>query len=231
MGFDPRLLSPPAGSFQFSPHGSPSQEEEGIELKYVSKSSVSNIRANAKSPWDRRPSETFDPPPLVYKSTDELVPHEEDRLYNLSPRSSLGISNRRADHSRWVGWQFGAALCAAVVAAGLIINLVVTIWAATSFGLSGGIGTIHVGPCSSIKRTGLWLHIGINLLSTMMLGASNYIMQALCSPARGEVEEAHSQRKWLDIGIQSFRNLIKIKRSRMAIWILLAASSIPLHLM
>lgn len=118
-----------------------------------------------------------------------------------------------------------------MVAGVLLLNISVTAWAATAFGLSGGIGTINRDNCSTIKNTGRWLHIGINVVSSMLLGASNYYMQCLCSPTRQEVDTAHSQRMWLDIGIQSMRNLGKIKRTRMILWICLAATSIPLHLM
>ncbi len=117
------------------------------------------------------------------------------------------------------------------VAAVLILNVTVTAWAAATFGLSGGIGTIRRGSCPAIKHTGSRLHIAINVLSTMLLGASNYSMQFLSSPTRDEVDKAHAEQKWLDIGIQSFRNLVKIGRMRMVLWFLLAISSIPLHLM
>lgn len=131
----------------------------------------------------------------------------------------------------WEGWQLGAAICSLVVSATLILNVTVTAWASITFGLAAGIGTIHRGPCHSVKQTGLWLHIAINVLSTMLLGASNYCMQCLCSPTRREVDKAHAKRTWLDIGIQSVRNLSKIGRMRMVLWIVLAASSVPLHLM
>jgi hypothetical protein len=122
-------------------------------------------------------------------------------------------------------------VCLFVVACGLVLNIVVIGWAASAFDLSGGIGTIYRDTCDKIKTTGLWLHIAINILSTMMLGASNYCMQCLCSPTRQEIERAHARRQWLDIGIQSLRNLTRIKRPRMILWMFLAGSSIPLHLM
>ena len=118
-----------------------------------------------------------------------------------------------------------------LVTAVLILNISVTAWAANTFGLSGGIGTIHNGPCAAMKSTGLWLHIAINVLSTLLLGASNYYMQCLCSPTREEVDKAHSKRTWLDIGIQSMKNLRSIGRVRMVLWVLFAITSIPLHIM
>jgi len=132
---------------------------------------------------------------------------------------------------RWEGWKLGAAVSTIVITIVLIINVTITVWAAYSLGFSGGVGTIHRGPCPQIKHTGLWLHIGINVISTTLLGASNYTMQSLSSPTRAEVDQAHLNHTWLDIGIQSMRNLTKVRRLRMVLWFVLAASSVPLHLM
>lgn len=81
------------------------------------------------------------------------------------------------------------------------------------------------------KNVGFWLHLIINILSTLLLGASNYSMQCLSSPTRSEIDKAHRQKLWLDIGVPSVRNLRRISASRIALWWLLAASSIPLHLL
>lgn len=81
------------------------------------------------------------------------------------------------------------------------------------------------------KRLDLWLHLGINLLSTILLGASNYTMQCLSAPTRDEINKAHQQRIYLDIGVPSVRNLGRISQRRRRLWWLLALSSIPLHFM
>lgn len=169
------------------------------------------------------------PPSHVYTSADKLLPVEQVCLSQPSPPRSIVTSNGVS--RTWEGWRLGALLCMLVIAASLILNITVTTWASATFGLPGGIGTIHRGPCPSVRITGLWLHIGINILSTIMLGASNYSMQCLSSPTRSEVDKAHANKTWLDIGIQSIRNLTKIRRMRMVLWLILAASSIPLHLM
>ncbi|KAL9045807.1 MAG: hypothetical protein Q9214_001214 [Letrouitia sp. 1 TL-2023] len=56
-------------------------------------------------------------------------------------------------------------------------------------------------------------------------------MQCLSSPTRGELDKAHRRHIWLDIGVPSVRNIWRISRSKMALWFLLAFSSIPLHLL
>ncbi|KAI4197238.1 MAG: hypothetical protein LQ350_006069 [Teloschistes chrysophthalmus] len=76
----------------------------------------------------------------------------------------------------------------------------------------------------------MWLHLAINILGTALLSASNYCMQCLSAPNRQEVDRAHQRQVALDIGVPSLRNLRHISRKRLLLWILLAISSIPLHL-
>ena len=121
-------------------------------------------------------------------------------------------------------------LCALSALFATLVNMAFMIWASTR-GFEGGIATIQEGDCSMTKKLDLWLHLGINLLSTLLLGASNYTMQCLSAPTRDEINKAHRQRNFLDIGIPSVRNLRRISGRRMTLWWLLAMSSIPLHLM
>ncbi|KAJ5859232.1 hypothetical protein N7534_004509 [Penicillium rubens] len=53
---------------------------------------------------------------------------------------------------------------------------------------------------------------------------------SLCSD-QGDIDRAHSRGKWLDIGVQSTWNLGHIPRIKLFLWICLAFSSLPLHLM
>ena len=46
-----------------------------------------------------------------------------------------------------------------------------------------------------------------------------------------DIDQAHKLRKWLDIGVQSYRNLTFIPFSRAALWLLLGLSSWPIHLL
>ncbi|XMA11573.1 hypothetical protein WAI453_004364 [Rhynchosporium graminicola] len=171
-------------------------------------------------------------PPVSFKCTDDVLSLEQERKNPRSTKSFNVSVNKRIRNIKWCnGWHLGAVYCCVFVAASLFLNLTVTIWASKKFGLSAGIGTIHRDACPVIKKIGLWVHIAINILSTILLGASNYCMQCLCSPTRKEVDKAHACNTWLDIGIQSFRNLRKVRRSRAILWLLLAVSSIPLHLM
>lgn len=130
------------------------------------------------------------------------------------------------------GWRMGITLCAATAGTVLIVNLSLTIWASVKFDLQdGGLGTVQEGSCQKTRDLSLWLHLAINVLSTLLLSASNYCMQCLSAPTREEVDRAHHRGKWLDIGVPSLRNLTGISWYRLVLWWLLALSGIPLHLL
>lgn len=152
-----------------------------------------------------------------------------------SVRQSLKTSSDRRNKSRhqryFQGWHVGVIACAATSGAVLLINTVLTIWASVKFDLSSLIGTIQEGKCDQTKHLGLWLHLAINVLSTLLLSASNYCMQCLSSPTRAEINKAHNEKRWLDIGVPSVKNLRRVSWRRITLWWCLASSSIPLHLM
>ena len=116
-----------------------------------------------------------------------------------------------------------------------LINVVVTIVFKTKWhtigklGVIHDLGTIYFGDCSKSNRLNLYLHVVINILSTMLLATSNLCMQLLVAPTRKEVDQAHEKLRWLDIGVPSLRNLRHISPLRRTFAFLLATSSIPLH--
>ena len=118
-----------------------------------------------------------------------------------------------------------------VAAVVLLINVILTIWAVSGSGVQNGFGTLQDGSCKRTATLTFWMHLAINVLSTLLLGASNYSMQCLSSPTRSEIDKAHGQGVWLDIGVPSVRNLRRLSTDRIVLWWLLALSSIPLHLL
>lgn len=128
----------------------------------------------------------------------------------------------------------GAALLA------FTINLTLAIWATTSHGVEDGIGVLAENTCADIKRLNAGVHVLINTLSTILLAGSNYCMQCLSAPTRSQIDEAHKHRRWMDIGVHSIRNTLNIfhpdayhhvNGMRVFLWLLLALSSLPLHLL
>ncbi|KAI8938547.1 hypothetical protein NX059_004433 [Plenodomus lindquistii] len=145
-------------------------------------------------------------------------------------------------HPRTHGWgrkfsdrDVALALIQLLSGSVLLFNLIVTTYVLKKTGIKGNIADIirpeRNGNCATISLWNQWLHLAINALSTMLLGASNYCAQILVAPKRSEVDAAHKSRKTLDIGIQSFRNLKSMNRIRQALWVILMLSSSTLHLL
>ncbi|KAK4215155.1 hypothetical protein QBC37DRAFT_419750 [Rhypophila decipiens] len=112
------------------------------------------------------------------------------------------------------------------------LNLSFLVWAHTRSGSDySGIGKLTTGSCSSIKKLNVGIHVAINVLSTVLLAGSNYCMQCLSAPDRDSVDVAHGEKRWLDIGIPSLRNIAYISPESRRLWWLLGISSLPLHLL
>jgi len=90
---------------------------------------------------------------------------------------------------------------------------------------------LYSGSCDKTRENGLWLRLGINALSTLLLSGSNYTQQCLAAPTRSEIDAAHGRRRWMDIRVPSIRNLFIIKPERTFLWITIGITSIPLHLL
>jgi hypothetical protein len=128
---------------------------------------------------------------------------------------------------RFTGWRFGAFHFGVWAAIVFLINLIVTIWGS----VSRHSGVLLEGDCDRVELLNTGLHVLINVLSTILLSGSNYCMQCLSAPSRREVDKAHERGNWLDIGIPSIRNVRHLSRKRIILWISLALTSLPLHLL
>jgi hypothetical protein len=142
------------------------------------------------------------------------------------------VSDDQAKESwraRFSGWRGGVIACIAITSFVLLLNLVLAIITNTAWHPLQGVATAYTGDCEVASRWTTAVHLLINLLSSLLLGASNYCMQRLVAPTRKEVDSAHARKKWLDIGMPSVRNLSFIGKSRVVLWVLLGLSSVPLH--
>ncbi|KAF2475426.1 uncharacterized protein BDR25DRAFT_279479 [Lindgomyces ingoldianus] len=126
------------------------------------------------------------------------------------------------------GWRFGAINCAISASIVFLINFIVTIWGSAHKNANKGV--LLEGDCDKVHQVNTGLHFLINLLSTILLGSSNYCMQCLSAPTRSEIDAAHAKGIWLDIGVPSVRNLRHISQKRVGLWVALGISSLPLHL-
>lgn len=150
----------------------------------------------------------------------------------LQPSRSSSIEKpSRMWRRRLQGWRFGLLLNTSTATAVLIMNIMLVAIAASKIELVDGIGSLYVGDCDVVDTCNTGLHLLINALSSILLSASNYAIQCVTSPTRPECDAAHARGDWLDIGIAGTRNLKRIGFQRRVIWILLALSSVPIHLL
>lgn len=168
------------------------------------------------------------------ETVTELEDTEEEqprKTKSWSSRASRLVPSawRRVWRSRFSGWRGGALVSVILCALVLFVNILLLIIAAAAWHPQGGIATAFTGDCAVATRQLTVAHFFINLLSSMLLGASNYCMQRLVAPTRGEIDAAHARKRTLDIGIPSVSNLFLISRDRALLWLVLGLSSIPLH--
>lgn len=125
--------------------------------------------------------------------------------------SHSSIIPREEPRHRWnKGYHFGVLCCALTVGIVLFVNVILAIVMTVKNHGSAGTTVVQDGDCDETKRLDLWLHLLINVLSTLLLGASNYSMQCLAAPTRKDIDNAHSQNAWMDIGVLSIRNISRI---------------------
>ncbi len=110
-------------------------------------------------------------------------------------------------------------------------SLGVLVWLTIRFPPADGKGTVFTGNCSTVDAANTALHLGLNILSTLFLGAGNFCLQLLMAPSLSETRDAHRRGHSLDIGVPSVRNLWYIDYKRKIIWVALGFVSSILHLL
>jgi hypothetical protein len=174
------------------------------------------------------------------KSSDDDEARETTLFGRRVPRPSKFVQvtqqrvTDRVRGSRFYGWRMG--VLSGCLLASLVLCCNIALVVAGAYRYEGGyddegIANLMYGDELTISRYNTALHIFINILSSALLAGSNYTMQVLSSPTRLEIDRAHARGDWLEIGILSVRNLKRISRNRAILCVILATSSIPLHLL
>lgn len=193
---------------------------------------------------DRRVDHTIELSPLPSSTSFTSLRKDEDPLlesktqrydeteYSDTPRPfprRLSVYFSRISH-QFHGWRSGALISTCLAGVSLIVNVAVVAWLGSQ---NEGLGVVEIfnGDCGKVQTMDIWVHLAINIISTLLLGGSNYCMQCLSAPTRLDVDRAHAREKWLDIGVPSVRNLFAIPWYKALLWFVLGLTSIPLHLM
>jgi hypothetical protein len=153
-----------------------------------------------------------------------------DKFARLVHSAEAGIE-QRFRRSKFHGWHMGVLFGCCMSALVLLCNLTMLIVGASKGYDKDGIADLITGEEATISRWNTAFHVLINALSTVLLSGSNYTMQVLSSPTRGDIDKAHAKKRWMEIGVLSPRNMCAIPRRRTWLCVLLSLSSIPLHLL
>ncbi|PWY89613.1 hypothetical protein BO94DRAFT_623599 [Aspergillus sclerotioniger CBS 115572] len=133
-------------------------------------------------------------------------------------------------------WIKGAVICTWITGLILAINAILAIVAMVlAYRRKANRGQfqkaeLYIGQCTRSSHWATGLHVVINVLSTILLGASSYVMQCLGAPSRTDIDRAHAKSQWLDVGTFSIRNLAVMDGRRKILWFVLFLSSTPIHM-
>lgn len=112
----------------------------------------------------------------------------------------------------------------------MIVNFTILIVFMRRYPVSGSVGALYYGNCTVVDQVNAALHVIINILSTLLLGASNSCMQILVAPTREDLKRAHEKGKSMAIGVQDMGNLRYLSKTTALFWTMLAITSGGLHL-
>lgn len=127
------------------------------------------------------------------------------------------------------GWRRNLSLGTLFVLLIFILNVSLICWTALRPQNEDGTYTVFEGSCSATKWVNSMGHLGINIASCVIYMATNTAMQCLTAPPRAVVNAEHGNRRDVEIGVHSWKNLRLLSKGKLLIYLLLGASSILLH--
>lgn len=102
------------------------------------------------------------------------VRREGDFDNHLLGRSERhGTQKRHNWRPRFEGWRAGASIAAVLALLSLLINFGGVVWLGSK-GAKSALVSVYEGPCSVVAHMDIWVHLVINIVSTLLLGGSNY---------------------------------------------------------
>ena len=103
-------------------------------------------------------------PAAINRGLDSHLPNSPEQ------RCSSGDRNWRM---RFEGWRAGASIAAIIALVSFLINFVVAIWLGSK-GSASALVSVYEGSCSAVGQIDIWVHLAIKIVSTLLLGGSNY---------------------------------------------------------
>ncbi|KAH6630933.1 hypothetical protein B0J18DRAFT_116346 [Chaetomium sp. MPI-SDFR-AT-0129] len=152
----------------------------------------------------------------------------KDTIHRNSSYGSYGSSRRSTSwQALRSGWRAGVALTVLATLAVLIAGFVCLMVAISGKPSSASVAAaVYVGACGTATAVNMGVHAAITVAAVVLLAGANYVFQVLSSPTRAEVDAAHRQERWVDIGVPSLRNLKWIGRGRAALAVLVVVMAV-----
>ena len=157
-------------------------------------------------------------PPFIQAETAFLVPRIDEKELPNPPKSFR------------IGWRFTMACALIGTVLILICNIIFMIWSSQQPMSTNNNFLLFSGDCTAMKTVDTWVHLTINILSTLLLGASNYTLQILVAPAREDIDAIHALHKSVDIAVPSIGNWTFMTLRKRILFSILVVTSLPLHL-
>uniref|UniRef100_L2G008 DUF6536 domain-containing protein n=1 Tax=Colletotrichum fructicola (strain Nara gc5) TaxID=1213859 RepID=L2G008_COLFN len=132
---------------------------------------------------------------------------------------------------RPVGWRINTLICAILV---WLMTVLLWVLLLTSFSKNHDLSDMppfYAADCHDTRRVMVVVRLLVGALSTLVIVSSYIFMQLLVSPTREDVDRAHAQRRWMDIGCMSVKNLRFISNGRRVLFVLFGLIWIPFHLL
>ncbi|KAI0389437.1 hypothetical protein F5Y17DRAFT_448925 [Xylariaceae sp. FL0594] len=128
------------------------------------------------------------------------------------------------------GWRLtGLLLSVLSVLLTIDLSIILAVYSKLSGFRSSSI--LFEGSCEKSSSISLSIHLAINVVSAALLASSNFFMQVISAPTREDVDVAHRRGVFTDLGVPSYRNLWYIPKLNVVFWVVLGASSAPVHLL
>jgi hypothetical protein len=67
---------------------------------------------------------------------------------------------------------------------------------------------LYEGHCEKVKRLSILLLLPLNIIGTILISTSNYVMQAVSAPTRQEVDRSHAGGGFRNIGMPTSYDML-----------------------
>ena len=176
----------------------------------------------------------------VSRDHNPFEPAGRSRIKNFALRSGpayqLPGSSQEAEAGgrALTGWRMGALLNLILLTTCLVVEVVMLTVAIVLDRKDSGSwldGVIYAGSCTTTKRWITPIALLVNIVATITIGSSNYMMQCASAPTGPELRKAHDRGNFLRVGVSSPLNIDHVSKMKTAMWWIMGITSVPVHLL